>query len=74
MISEGHKRNFETLKRAAADGNLALMECTDAKTSEVRIVICAVSQVHDEYVMTPFGHLCNGNPYEEYLPPMETAA
>jgi hypothetical protein len=74
MIPDHHRRNFETLKRAALDGNLALMECTDAKTGETRIVICAVSQIHDEFTMTPFGHLAEGNPYEAYLPPREMAA
>jgi hypothetical protein len=33
--------NFETLLRAASNGNLALMECIDAITGEPRYVICA---------------------------------
>lgn len=69
MIPDTYKRNFETLKRAAENGDLALMECTDAKTGEPRYVLCAVSQIHDEFIMTPFGHLADGNPYEAYLPP-----
>jgi Family of unknown function (DUF6117) len=32
------KANFQTLLRAAADGNLALMECRAAVTGEVRYV------------------------------------
>lgn len=61
--------NFKTLLRAAGDGNLALMECQDAATGEARYVICAVGRNGDDYVMTPFGHLAEGNPYEAYLPP-----
>lgn len=61
--------NFKTLLRAAYDGNLALMECQDAATGEARYVLCAVGRNGDDYVMTPFGHLAEGNPYEAYLPP-----
>lgn len=61
--------NFKTLLRAAADGNLALMECQDAVTEEPRYVICAVGRDGPAYVMTPFGHLAEGNPYDAYLPP-----
>ena len=30
------RTNFNTLLRAASDGNLALMECTDTVTGEAR--------------------------------------
>ena len=42
------------------------MECKDAKTGEYRAVICAADQQGEEIVLTPFAHLCTGNPYEEY--------
>ena len=61
--------NFQTLLRAAADGNLALMECLDARTGATRYVICAVGRDNGDYVFTPFGHLADGNPYDAYLPP-----
>jgi hypothetical protein len=63
------RRNFETLLRAAADGNLALMECTDAVTGVPRYVICAVVRTEGDYAMTPFGHLHDGNPFDAYHPP-----
>lgn len=62
--------NFQTLLRAAGDGNLALMECQDAQTGEPRFVICAVGRNGSDYVMTPFGHLVEGNPYDAYVPPI----
>ena len=68
-IPEAYRRNFDTLLRAAADGNLALLECTDAATSEPRYVICAVGWDKGEYVMTPFGHLQEANPFDAYQPP-----
>ena len=68
-IPDACARNFETLLRAAANGHLALMECTDAVTGVPRYVICAVGRADGDYVMTPFGHLHHGNPFDAYLPP-----
>jgi hypothetical protein len=70
-------KNFQTLLRAAEAWHLALMECTDAVTGVPRYVICAVGWQEGEqsgeqggqYLMTPFGHLADGNPYELYVPP-----
>jgi hypothetical protein len=68
-IPDYARKNFQTLLRAAEAGHLALMECTDAVTGEVRYVLCAVGWQDGEYLMTPFGHLADGNPYEMYVPP-----
>jgi len=61
--------NFQTLLRAAENGDLALMECADALTGEPRYVICAVGREGSDFLFTPFGHLADGNPYEAYVPP-----
>jgi hypothetical protein len=61
--------NFNTLLRAAGDGNLALMECLDAASGERRYVLCAVGRDGGDVIMTPFGHLADGNPYDAYRPP-----
>ena len=68
-IPEHARTNFQTLLRAAGDGNLALMECADARTGEVRYVICAVGRSDGDFVFTLFGHLADDNPYDAYLPP-----
>jgi len=68
-IPEPYRRNFETLLRAAADGNLALLECRDAVSGAPRYVVCAVGQTGGDFTFTPFGHLDDGNPFEAYLPP-----
>ena len=68
-IPEYARVNFNTLLRAAACGDLALVECADAVTGDPRYVICAVVRGAD-YVMTPFGHLAPGNPYEASEPPL----
>ncbi|MBX9864152.1 MAG: hypothetical protein K2Y42_15540 [Hyphomicrobium sp.] len=67
-IPDHARANFQMLLRAAADGNLALMECTDSETGETRYVICAVGNDDVDYVFTPFGHLAEGNPFEAYRP------
>ncbi len=38
-------------------------------TGEPRYVICAIARDRADYVITPFGHLAPGNPYETYGPP-----
>lgn len=68
-IPDYARANFQTLLRAARDDNLALMECTAVESGETRYVICAVGRDNGDYVMTPFGHLTPGNPYEAYIPP-----
>jgi hypothetical protein len=68
-IPDHARANFQTLLCAAADGNLALLECTDAETGALRYVICAVGRDDEEFLFTPFGHLADGNPYEAYRPP-----
>jgi hypothetical protein len=68
-IPDPFRRNFETLLRAAGEGDLALLECADAVTGAPRYVICAVGREDGAYVMTPFGHLHDGNPFDAYVPP-----
>ena len=70
MSTPSHARsNFQTLLRAAGDGNLALMECLDAVTGAPRYVICAVGRDDGGFFCTPFVHLADANPYDAYLPP-----
>ena len=66
--------NFQTLLRAAENGDLALMECADALTGEPRYVICAVGREGSDFLFTPFGHLADGNPYEAYVPPSKSSS
>lgn len=68
-IPDHARANFQTLLRAAADGNLALLECTDAVTGAPRYVVCAIGRDGEDFLFTPFGHLAEGNPYDAYVPP-----
>ena len=67
-IPDAFRRHFSTLLCAAGSGDLALVECTDVETGEPRYVICAVGREGSDYVITPFGHLHDGNPFEAYRP------
>jgi hypothetical protein len=71
MITEGYRANFETLQRAFANGDVALLECTDKQTRQPVMVVCAVGfdPATEEYAFTPFAKLFDGNPYEEVDPP-----
>lgn len=68
-IPEYARANFNTLLRAAAAGDLALVECADGLTGEPRYVICTITRDAAGYAITPFGHLAPGNPYEACKPP-----
>jgi hypothetical protein len=77
-IVQDHKQNFETLKRAFAEGQVALMDCILLETGEHVAVICAVGWQSDlnvkgggEYTFTPFAMFFNGNPFELLLPPTD---
>ena len=72
-IAPGYEANFETMRRASADGNLALMECTDAVTGKPVITICAVEHHDGEFHFKPMAKMFDGNPYEELVPPSVSA-
>lgn len=69
MLSKGAVMNFETLKKAFANGDVCLMECYDTKEKAVVSVICAVQRSGDDIEMVPFAKLFSENPYEVLLPP-----
>lgn len=73
-IPTGHKTNLSTLIKAASNGHLALVECTDAVTKKTVIAVCAISTSRGangkpDYQITPLAKMFDGNPYEEILPP-----
>lgn len=68
-MEAGYVTNFETLQRAAAAGQLGLMECTAASTGKQVIAVCAVALNGGEYTFTPLAKMFDGNPYEELVPP-----
>lgn len=71
-ISESYKANFNTLQRAMQDGNVAIMECVDAKTGKPVIAICAVGRENGEYVFSPLLRCSTGTHFlNSYRQPKE---
>ena len=70
-ICRALKPNLETMLRAAANGDLCIMECQLKSTGETVAAICAASRDEDEVTMTPFGVMLCGNTYEMLTPPEE---
>ena len=69
-LSVGHKRNFNTLRRAFRAGDAALMECQLAATGETAAVICAVNRLADgDFEFVPVATMFPGNPYQAVNPP-----
>ena len=69
-LSVGHKRNFNTLRRAFRAGDAALVECQLAATGETTTVICAANRLADgEVEFIPFATMFPGNPYQAVNPP-----
>lgn len=55
-ISTDEKQNFETLRRACKNGDLALMECKDRKTGE-RVVVIGAVNCHVRYSYVPLAKM-----------------
>lgn len=68
-IPKGHRANLETIIRAAKNGDLCVMECTDKATGKPVIALCAAGRNGKEIVMSPLAKMFDGNPYEELDPP-----
>lgn len=68
-LRDGDKTNFETLKRAAANGDLALVSATRKSDGAQVALVTAMSLVDGEYVMAPLAVMIEGNPYDDFEPP-----
>lgn len=70
-IVQQHQENFNTLKRAFADGKVCIMDCIEKATGEHVAVICSMYQEGKDIEFTPFARFFNGNPYEMLTSPIE---
>lgn len=70
MLTDGQRKNFDTLRQVFQDGNAVLVECTDALTGKQVAVVCArSSEGGEEITLVPFASLFDENPYERLIPP-----
>lgn len=68
-VVQQHKPNFETLREAFENGDVALLECRLKTTGEQVAVVVAVNRESDELAFVPFAMMFNGDPYEMLNPP-----
>jgi len=68
-LLRGERANFGTLLRAAAAGQLALVQVTEKTTGCKRAAICAINHDGKTYEMVPLALMVDGNPYELFDPP-----
>ncbi len=71
-LSIGHKANFDMLKKACENGDLALMDCQISETGESVAVICLVNRPDkssDYYEILPIAMMFNGDPFDILNPP-----
>lgn len=67
----GDIKNFETLQRACADGNLALLSARRKADGAKVALVCAMSRDGDQHIIGPLAVMVEGNPYELFEPPGE---
>lgn len=69
-LSDGDKANFETLRQAIQNGDVALLECQLVSTGASTAVICAVNHEPDQSLaFVPIAQLFAGDPYTLLNPP-----
>jgi hypothetical protein len=68
-IAKTHTSNLETLRTAFERDDVALVECQRVSDGETVVMLCAVGFDGEEYGITPFAEMVNGNPFELYRPP-----
>jgi hypothetical protein len=68
-LTKWDTNNFETLRKAFATGDAALMEVQRVSDGKVVAVITAVSWDGKKYSFTPFATMVEGNPFELFRPP-----
>lgn len=68
-LRAGDKANFETLLRAARNGDLALVETERQSNGEYVALIVAMGREDGELVMTPLGEMVSGDPFTLYKDP-----
>ncbi len=69
MLGQPDRTNFDTLSRAFDAGDAALLEVRRVSDGAVLAAICAISRVGEDFVITPFAVMVEGNPDALYDPP-----
>jgi hypothetical protein len=69
-LARGHRANFKTLLRAAAQGDVALVSAIRRADQATVSLVCAMQHNSDGTITpVPFAEMVNGNPFELYEDP-----
>lgn len=69
-LTAGDNANFETLREAMLNGDVALLECQLVSTGQPAAVICAVNRESDQSLaFVPLAQMFAGDPYTLLNPP-----
>jgi hypothetical protein len=67
-IGDSYKKNFDTLREAAANGDLCLLEVYDRITGTPHVALCAGYIDEEEMAnMIPLAMMFDSNPYDTYV-------
>jgi hypothetical protein len=75
-LGGAYLENFETLKRAAENEDLALVSAIRKSDGQPVALVCAVGfdRSSEEFNITPFAVMVEGDPFELFEPPEATLA
>jgi hypothetical protein len=74
-ISEGHRVNFDTLRKAAENGDLALVETYARIGGAAAVMLCAIyKDAEEQFNIIPFAQMLEGNPYANFVMEKEMVA
>lgn len=69
-LLDGYQSNFETLLKAAKNGDLVLISAIRKSDRQPVALICATQRNEDDTITpVPFAEMVNGNPFELYEDP-----
>jgi len=69
-LDKAYINNFETLKTAHADNNLALVSAIRKSDKKPVALVCAMQKNNDNTVTPiPLAVMCEGNPFEDFEDP-----
>lgn len=69
MLAQPDRTNFDTLSRAFGAGHAALVEVRRVADRSVVAAVCAIARDGDEFTITPFAVMVEGNPFKLLDPP-----
>lgn len=68
-LRQGDRDNFETLKQALSNGDLALVSAIRKQDQQPVALVCAIGRGGSDYFLTPLAVMVEGNPFEDFEDP-----